>query len=121
MDYKEQIKHPNWQKKRLEILKRDDFMCQECNDTKNQLHVHHLTYTKNSLIWEYDNSNLITYCSVCHDNWHKIKNEIVGIISQPNLFFMLNILDFLELIGKIGNDNLYEVINIVKSIKKIKT
>ena len=70
MDYKEQIKHPKWQKKRLEILERDNFQCQSCFDKEKQLHVHHLKYEKGKKIWGYENNKLITLCSSCHESLH---------------------------------------------------
>lgn len=61
-------KHPAWQRKRLEILKRDDFSCQNCG-TKNQtLHVHHKYYEHGKLPWDYPLSALITLCEICHEN-----------------------------------------------------
>jgi len=33
-----------WQKKRLEIMKRDKFTCRICGDTESTLSVHHLFY-----------------------------------------------------------------------------
>ena len=32
MGYSEKLKDPRWQKKRLEILERDNFRCQYCGD-----------------------------------------------------------------------------------------
>ncbi len=70
MNYKEQIKTPEWQRKRTEIFNRDNFQCQICFDRKTQLAVHHKFYTYGSLIYEYDNDNLITVCSTCHKKLH---------------------------------------------------
>jgi hypothetical protein len=66
MTYQEQIKDPRWQKKRLEILSRDEFTCHECGDTESTLHVHHLFYDFGKMIWEADDRHLITLCSSCH-------------------------------------------------------
>jgi hypothetical protein len=66
IDYSEKLKHPLWQKKRLEIFNRDDFTCQICGDTETQLHVHHKKYFEGVYPWEYDNKQLITYCENCH-------------------------------------------------------
>jgi len=71
MDYKEQIKHPKWQKKRTIILNRDNFQCQCCFDKENTLHVHHKEYIKGRMIWDYDNDYLITLCEECHDTIHR--------------------------------------------------
>ena len=69
-DFMDQYKDPRWQKKRLEILQRDDFKCQSCTDDENQLHVHHIYYKKGLKPWEYDNVILITLCEECHKTWH---------------------------------------------------
>ena len=60
MNYSEQLKSPMWQKKRLEILNRDNFTCQDCGDTESQLQVHHKSYVFGNKVWEYDNDNLVT-------------------------------------------------------------
>lgn len=64
--YSEKLKNPRWQKKRLEIMKRDNFKCRLCGDTETTLNVHHLTYTNGNDPWEYDNKELITLCEHCH-------------------------------------------------------
>ena len=66
MNYSEQLKSPLWQKKRLEIMQRDNFTCQDCGDTESQLQVHHKSYTYGNNVWEYENDNLITLCETCH-------------------------------------------------------
>lgn len=64
MKYAEKLKDPRWQKKRLEVLERDGFMCQWCCDTETTLHVHHFSYGKNP--WDVSADSLITYCKHCH-------------------------------------------------------
>jgi hypothetical protein len=64
--YSEKLKDPRWQKKRLEVLQRDDFTCQLCGDAETELHVHHHSYTKGRMPWEYELLNFITYCRHCH-------------------------------------------------------
>ena len=66
MTYQEKLKDPRWQKKRLEILKRDDFCCQRCSDPENTLHIHHRYYEKCDP-WEYPDKALITMCEECHE------------------------------------------------------
>ena len=78
-DYKEQLKSPKWQKRRLEILQRDSFTCQICGATDKQLHVHHLTYIPGNDIWDYDDYRLITLCEDCHSEEHDCFNEINGL------------------------------------------
>jgi len=66
--YKEKLKNPRWQKKRLEILERDNWECQNCGETKKTLCVHHRTYFLNRDPWEYENKIFITLCEDCHSD-----------------------------------------------------
>jgi hypothetical protein len=65
--YAEMLKNPRWQKKRLEIMQRDNFTCQHCGSTDKSLQVHHLIYHKDYKPWEYQSNELITLCSKCHE------------------------------------------------------
>lgn len=64
MTYSDKLKNPKWQKKRLEILNRDNFECQFCYDKETMLCVHHISY--NGQPWEQKNELLITLCENCH-------------------------------------------------------
>jgi hypothetical protein len=64
MTYADKLKDPRWQKKRLEIMSRDNFKCQMCGDEKETLHVHHQKYSGDP--WEADDDHLITLCHHCH-------------------------------------------------------
>lgn len=66
-EYSEKLKNPRWQKKRLEILERDGFNCQNCHDDKNTLHMHHKQYFKDKEPWEVPGRFLITLCEKCHE------------------------------------------------------
>ena len=67
MSYGDKLKDPRWQKKRLEVLERDDFTCQKCCDTETTLNVHHRVYFKNKDPWDYLDTDLITLCEKCHN------------------------------------------------------
>jgi hypothetical protein len=73
MSYSEKLKNPEWQKKRLEVLNRDNLTCQLCFDEKTELHVHHKKYIKGKEPWDIPTSNLQTLCKHCHGliEWHK--------------------------------------------------
>jgi hypothetical protein len=71
--YSEKLKHPLWQKKRLEIMKRDKFKCKICKDKETTLAVHHLKYEGNP--WDVDNLFLITVCEHCHEEIEILKKE----------------------------------------------
>jgi hypothetical protein len=82
MTYSEKLRDPRWQKKRLEILQRDDFTCQLCKDTKAELQIHHKEYITGREPWEYENENFITYCKHCHkvvENYKLIKCAVIAI------------------------------------------
>lgn len=67
MKYADKFKDPRWQKKRLEILERDDWCCQSCYDSENTLHVHHRWYEKGKDPWDYPDECLVTLCEECHN------------------------------------------------------
>jgi len=64
--YIEKLRDPRWQRKRLEVLQRDNFECAECGDTKTTLHVHHKAYHPNKEPWDIENKLLQTLCENCH-------------------------------------------------------
>lgn len=57
---------PRWQKKRLEVMQRDDFRCRNCKTTEVTLNVHHRYYTTGANPWEYTLDALVTLCEDCH-------------------------------------------------------
>lgn len=70
--YSEKLKDPRWQKKRLQILQRDKWVCQSCfssNDGENRetLHVHHRWYDHGKEPWDYPDNCFLTVCKPCHD------------------------------------------------------
>lgn len=63
--YAQKLKDPRWQKKRLQILERDEWTCQECGDAETTLHVHHKRYGDGEP-WEAPDAWLVTLCEDCH-------------------------------------------------------
>lgn len=84
MTYKEKLLDVRWQKKRLEVLNRDKWTCQECHATSGTMHVHHLDYESNTEPWDYPDYYLQTLCSGCHketeDDKGEFENNILKII-----------------------------------------
>lgn len=66
-NYSEKLKDPRWQKKRLEILERDEWTCQKCFDSESTLVVHHRRYLVNTEPWDYPDDLLVTLCEDCHE------------------------------------------------------
>ena len=73
--YSEKLKDPRWQKKRLDILSRDNFKCQCCGNGELTLHVHHTKYIKGNDPWDYKDNFLVTLCELCHDSEHADSGE----------------------------------------------
>lgn len=69
LTYKAQYLHPNWQKLRLFILKRDNWKCINCLNENKTLHVHHKKY-EGKYVWDTDPKFLETLCEECHSKEH---------------------------------------------------
>lgn len=69
------LKRPEWQRKRLEILQRDNFKCAKCGSDKKTLNVHHKYYINGLFPWEYPDDAYITLCEDCHSLEHNIKEK----------------------------------------------
>lgn len=65
MTYAEKLKDPRWQKRRLEILQRDEWGCQHCGDETSTLHVHHFWYEGEP--WDAPDEALLSLCERCHE------------------------------------------------------
>ncbi len=108
MDFKDQYKHPKWQKKRLSILKRDNWKCTICTNDERQLHVHHHKYpAKGKFIWNINNKFLTTVCDRCHGLIHKLKDEddtcLSTFVDQTGISYY-DVIKTLVLISKIENN-----------------
>ena len=113
--YSELLKHPKWQKKRLEILNRDGFSCMDCGDSESTLHVHHIKYIYGNDIWDYNDSNFVTLCESCHNDITKMKKYIKSTIDDT--FISLDeILEFTKIIDLLKQSYIYDLVEIRKSI-----
>jgi hypothetical protein len=119
MNFFLQYKDPRWQKRRLEILQRDNFTCTSCGNNSETLNIHHcVPYKKNLKIWEYQDNELTTLCENCHKEISKIINNCKNIITN-NCSRGLEISMYIqEIIQLLDNQTppIYE--NIVNIIKK---
>lgn len=115
MNYLEKLKSPKWQKKRLEILERDNFSCRCCGNSESSLHVHHTKYIVNTDPWEYENESLITLCENCHSEITWKKKEVKKIIDEDFVY-----VDFLyglhSLLLKVKTMDPYQINQLVNSI-----
>lgn len=94
LEYYKKLKDPRWQKKRLEILKRDDFACKICGDTESTLHIHHRKYS-NGDPWDIDEQYLITLCENCHHSEQDCIQNAIRELSDAvrQKFFSSEIMD----------------------------
>jgi hypothetical protein len=84
--YSEKLKHPKWQRKRLEVLQRDNFTCVKCGDTETELHVNHLKYLGEP--YETPLSALETLCKNCHKIHHSIPDKkIIRVLKEYDPYY----------------------------------
>lgn len=84
MNYAQQIKHPMWQKKRLEVLEANNFECEDCGAKEEELHVHHPFYRRGAMIWQYEASELQCLCHKCHKDAHALDERLKKAMAVAN-------------------------------------
>lgn len=90
MAYREQLLHPNWQRKRLEALEHYGFKCNSCSEADKTLHVHHKHYVKGRMAWEYELAELEALCERCHKDAHGTKERLDRVVAQfPSVTWVL--------------------------------
>lgn len=110
MTYTEKLKSPKWQRKRLEILQRDNFTCTKCKSASETLHVHHRWYEENTEVWDYPDIVYQTLCEKCHKNTNPelklflLKNILVNLSKlSSNELELFAIRVYLEYVEPIQN------------------
>jgi hypothetical protein len=73
--YKEQLRDPRWQKRRLQVLQYAGWRCQICGVKDQELHCHHSYYSKGKMAWQYPKGAIISVCWRCHERLHPKKEE----------------------------------------------
>jgi hypothetical protein len=84
--YSEKLRDPRWQKKRLEVMQRDNFTCQLCDDKDTTLNVHHCYYDRGKNPWEYDIASLITLCENCHKSEEEERPHTLDLTKELSKF-----------------------------------
>lgn len=109
MTYSEKLKDPRWQKKRLEILNRDNWQCVSCLSKDKTLHIHHVDYLKGKDPWEYDDEYLMTLCYECHKEFTeelpRLEKELISTL-RPALKDTLNWRFTIDVFEKYDTENL---------------
>ena len=89
--YSEKLRDPRWQRKRLEIMQRDNFTCTQCGNKSEIQNIHHWQYSKEP--WSAKNQDLTTVCRSCHEEIEHCKNLTKVFLRQPSFRkLVLNIL-----------------------------
>lgn len=74
--YFELLRHPKWQEKRLRIMERAHFECENCSADDSTLNVHHSYYEKGLKPWEYPDESLHCLCDDCHEKADELRKKI---------------------------------------------
>lgn len=96
--YSEKLKDPRWQKKRLEILERDEWKCQCCKDDSTTLHVHHKWYENGRDPWDYPTDALVTLCETCHETEHGEEGAMKALLTKTLLGKGILYQDFIDIV-----------------------
>jgi hypothetical protein len=113
--YSEKLKDPRWQKRRLEILSKNEFACEVCGDDEETLHVHHIIYHHKRDPWNYEDNELQCLCEQCHKEIEEfIKRSTEAI--RKNAFFD----PFRDVIDKCISLNIFDVCNMLSNFEELK-
>lgn len=85
LTYREQLMHPNWQRKRLEVMEAARFGCERCGATEQTLNVHHKRYVKGRMAWDYERAELECLCQPCHEQRHDTRDLLERLLMQADM------------------------------------
>lgn len=81
MKYNELLKTESWQRKRTEVLERDNYCCTKCGD-KGNLNVHHIHYVQGFNPVHQPICTMESLCFICHKKEHESKSMSSFVISR---------------------------------------
>jgi hypothetical protein len=103
VSYSDLLRDPRWQRKRLEIMERDDWQCQECGDKATTLNVHHRRYVKGCKPWEYEDDDLVCLCQPCHGQITKAHAGIQIHIGRLDLRGLERVLGYVSVLQALND------------------
>lgn len=103
--YADRLKHPRWQRRRLEILNRSNFTCEECGSKEKTLHVHHKLYRKGAMPWEYVDRELQVLCEECHERVTHVHALLSAAMAEMDHHRLQDLLGFAE--GLVAKDRVF--------------
>lgn len=71
-----------WRKKRAEVIKRADGLCDHCLQEMRHMNVHHRYYEAGKKNWDYDLVSLEYLCDRCHGNADEMRRRLVRAIGM---------------------------------------
>jgi len=71
-DRQQTRKFPKYIEWRNEVYKKDNYICQKCNQYGGDLNAHHIESYNNNIELRIEISNGITFCIDCHKNFHHL-------------------------------------------------
>lgn len=89
-------KQTKWKNKREKILRRDEYLCQECKRygrSKPASTVHHIHPLEQYLELALVSTNLISFCSACHDSMH---DRTTGVLTEAGQRWVEKMRDKIE-------------------------
>ena len=108
ISYAEKLKDPRWQRKRLEILQRENFTCENCGDTESTLHVHNGYYEKGLEPWEYFHRTLHCLCEECHKYADTLRREVNYKLAKLSLSDLCEMFDMFRLCRNLSEKEMEE-------------
>lgn len=100
--YYELLRHPMWQEKRLRIMDRAKFRCENCATKDVTLNVHHKRYRKGAKPWEYQDSELVCLCENCHETEHEWREHLTTALTKLSPAQLEELVGFAE--GMVAGD-----------------
>ena len=77
-NYRETLRDPRWQRRRLDVLNAANWRCQDagCLKTDAPLEVHHCYYIYGTKPWDYPPDAFLALCEGCHERRQKLEGGI---------------------------------------------
>jgi hypothetical protein len=94
--YWQLLRDPRWQRKRLEVMERAEFACEECSSATDTLNVHHRHYVKGRKPWEYGDDELRCLCENCHRIIGAKIEEAQQLIGSVSQFYLEEFIGFMR-------------------------
>jgi hypothetical protein len=91
-EYNEALKDVRWQKFRHRILGIRGFRCEKCGTEERQIHLHHISYRRDAMPWEYADSEMLVVCCRCHAEIHAKPKAETEVFVPPVLWQALQVL-----------------------------